>query len=91
MIVYLSQLKIILQSKVFYISIIIFTFLYVFISVNIIKYKSIYNQNDNKFIGEVKSYKITDYGYSLTFKSQENLIVYTKEFNYNLGDKLLIE
>ena len=45
----------------------------------IIRYESIYNPNDKEFIGIIYSIKKTDYGYSLTLKAKEKLIVYLKD------------
>ena len=44
-----------------------------------------------EFIGQVVRIKITDYGYSITVRSKEDLVVYTEEFPYQLGDTILIE
>ena len=91
MILYLNRLKIILQSKLFLVIFLIFTCLYVFVAVKVIKYESKFNFNETKFIGQVVRIKITDYGYSITVRSKEDLVVYTEEFPYQLGDTLLIE
>ena len=90
MIVYLNQLRIILQSKYFLSLLIIISCLYIITITKIIPYKSIYSENSKTFIGKVIKIKETSYGYSLTLKSQENLIIYTDNFNYNLGDTILV-
>ena len=57
----------------------------------IIRYESIYNPNDKEFIGIISGIKKTDYGYSLTLKAKEKLIVYLEDNNYNLGDLVYIK
>ena len=91
MILSLNRLKILLQSKLFLVIFLLFTCLYVFITVKVIKYESKFSFNETKFIGQVMRIKITDYGYSVTVRSKEDLIVYTEEFPYQLGDTILIE
>jgi len=88
---YLKKLKIILQSNLFYIIIIILTIFYVFFYVKIIKYESVYTKDENEFIGKVLKINKTDYGYSVTIESLEKLIVYIDEFNYQLGDTILVK
>ena len=85
----LKALKIVLQFK--WLVLIFITCLYVFINIKVINYKSIYSLNDNKFVGIIEKIKETDYGYSLTIKTPEELIVYTNNSNYQLGDKVYIE
>ena len=85
------QLKTILQSKKFYFVIIIFTIIYVIFSTKIIHYKSLYNINTKEFIGTITKIKETDYGFSLTLKAKEKLIVYTNTNNYHLGDLVYIQ
>ena len=87
----LKHLRTILQSKAFSLILIIITCLYVFINVKLINYQSIYKESDINFNGIVTHIKKTTYGYSITIKAKEKLILYTNEFNYNLGDKLYIE
>ena len=87
----LKHLRTILQSKAFSLILIIITCLYVFINVKLINYQSIYKESDTNFSGIVENIKKTTYGYSITIKAKEKLILYTNEFNYNLGDKLYIE
>ena len=87
----MNRLKILLQSKLFLVIFLLFTCLYVFITVKVIKYESKFSFNETKFIGQVMRIKITDYGYSVTVRSKEDLIVYTEEFPYQLGDTILIE
>lgn len=85
----LKALKIVLQFK--WLVLIFITCLYVFINIKVIDYKSIYSLNDNKFVGIIEKIKETDYGYSLTIKTPEKLIVYTNNSNYQLGDKVYVE
>ena len=85
------RLKIILQSKWFYTILIIFTIIYVFLTTNLITYKSVYSGKEQEFIGIIEKIKETDYGYTLTVKAKERLIVYSKETNFQLGDKVLIK
>ena len=89
-IVYLKQLKIILQSKLFWFLIIFITTIYVILNIQIER-KSIYNLNEKVFTGTIINIKETDYGYSLTIKSKENLIAYVKSCNYQLGDYVKLE
>ena len=91
MIVSLKQLKPILQSKKFYFIIIIFIVFYVLVNVKLIHYNSIYNLNNKEFIGIVTKIKKTDYGYSITLKAKEKLIVYFDNFNYHLGDLIYVK
>ena len=86
----MNQLRIILQSKYFLGLIIIISCLYVITITKLIPYKSIYSEDTKTFIGKVVKIKETSYGYSLTLKSKENLIIYTDNFNYKLGDTILI-
>ena len=91
MINYLKKSKSILQSNLFYIIIIILTIFYVFLNGKIIKYESVYTKDENEFIGKVLKINKTDYGYSVTIESLEKLIVYIDEFNYQLGDTILVK
>ena len=91
MIAFLIQLKTISQSKKFYFVIIIFIIIYVIFSTKIIHYKSLYNINTKEFIGTITKIKETDYGFSLTLKAKEKLIVYTNTNNYHLGDLVYIQ
>ncbi len=88
---FLKLLRTILQSKKFWLILIVISCLYVFINVKVFRYQSIYNQDTTNFIGTISKIKKTDYGYSLTIKTPEKLIVYVKECPYKLGDKVFIE
>jgi len=87
----LNQLKTILQSKLFYIIIIILLIFYVILNVKIFKYESIYDINEKVFYGYITKITKNDYGYSLTIKNKENLIAYVKNNNFSLGDYVKLE
>ncbi len=87
----MSNLKIKLQSNFLLLYLIIFTALYVFINVKVIRYESIYKGDETSFVGVIEKIKETDYGYSLTINAKEKLIVYTTKCDYSLGDKVYIE
>ena len=89
-IVYLKQLKISLQSEKIILLLFFLTVLYVFITTKVIMYHSIYNNNDNHFIGIVSKIKKSNNNYTVILKSKENLIINTKEFPYKLGDTIEI-
>ena len=91
MILCLKVLKNILQSKRFYLIIIIFIALYIFININIIEHKSIYNLNNNTFYGTIIKINKTNYGYSFIIDNKEKLICYTTNLNYNIGDYVRLE
>ena len=86
----MNQLKTILQSKIFYLIIIIITLNYVVLRVKIFEYESIYQGDETTFVGTISKIKSTDYGYSLTLKGKEKLIFYQDENNYQLGDLVKI-
>ena len=52
---YMNKLKIILQSKLFYLLIIIFTLVYVFTFTKLIKYNSKYKNGENVIVAKVIS------------------------------------
>ncbi len=87
----MKPLKTILQSNIFYIVIILITLFYVYLNVKVFKYQSLYLGSETKFIGQVLKYKKSQYGYTITFKAKEKLIVYLDDFNYEIGDILYIE
>ncbi len=87
----LKNLRTKLQSKKIWITLIIITSLYIFINVKVRCYESIYKGDEKNFVGVIEKIKETAYGYSLTLKSKEKLIVYTTKCNYSLGDMVLIE
>lgn len=90
MISYLNHLKKILQSNYIIIFLIVFLFLTYVYTINV-KKESIYNQEETNFIGTIIKKTKTDYGYSLTIKGKEKLIIYTKKCSYNLGDLVLVK
>ena len=85
------RLKPILQSNKFYIIFFILIILDVLITTKLISYKSIYNQQEDSFVGTIINIKKTDYGYSLTLNAKEKLLVYAKYKNYNIGDYVFIK
>ena len=87
----MKQLRIILQSNLFYIISIILILVYLFINLLLIDRKSIYNENQKEFYGTVIKINKTDYGYSFILKSKEKLICYSNDFIYQLGDYLKVE
>ena len=87
----MTQLKTILQSKVFYIILIILITFYVILNIFIIKNKSIYNDSNTIFYGIITNIKENEYGYSFTLKSKEKLICYSNNLNYQLGDFVKVE
>lgn len=90
MISYLNHLKKISQSNYIIIFLIVFLFLTYVYTINV-KKESIYNQEETNFIGTIIKKTKTDYGYSLTIKGKEKLIIYTKKCFYNLGDLVLVK
>ncbi|MBR3661577.1 MAG: DNA internalization-related competence protein ComEC/Rec2 [Bacilli bacterium] len=86
----MKQLKSLLQFKLFWFLIIIFTIVFVIINVKVER-KSIYNLSEKEFTGTIINIKENDYGYSLTIKSRENLVAYVKRNNYKLGDYVKLE
>lgn len=86
----MNHLKKILQSNYIIIFLIVFLFLTYLYTINI-KKESIYNQEETNFIGTIIKKTKTDYGYSLTIKGKEKLIIYTKKCSYNLGDLVSVK
>ena len=86
----MNHLKKILQSNYIIIFLIVFIFLTYLYTINI-KKESIYNQEETNFIGTIIKKTKTDYGYSLTIKGKEKLIIYTKKCSYNLGDLVSVK
>ena len=92
----MRRLKIILQSKytfkILALTLLLFSYLYT----NYYPFKSKYNEEDNIFIGTVKSYKIKENNLIINLKGKEEIIVY---YNYkslvfnnlNIGDTLKIK
>lgn len=90
MINYLNLLKRISQSKIIITTLIILIFLFTYLLTKTIKQESIYNIKKQQFIGVIIKKNKTDYGYSLTIKSLENLVVYIENCPYDLGDLVKI-
>ena len=80
----MNQLKITLQSKYFLLLLFSLTIILIIVKTKVIIYHSIYNINDNKFVGIVDKINKN----TITLKSKENLIIQTDEFPYQLGDKI---
>ena len=78
----MNQLKILLQSKLFYIILFLFIFVYVIINVYVITYHSKYDLNTTSINGYVKNIKKSKDKISLTISGKEDIIC-----NYYLKDK----
>ena len=86
----MNLLKRISQSKIIITTLIILIFLFTYLLTKTIKQESIYNIKKQQFIGVIIKKNKTDYGYSLTIKSLENLVVYIENCPYDLGDLVKI-
>ena len=82
---YLIKLKNLLQSKYLYLLLILFSTLFVMVSVNR-KDESIYSIEDNVFYLKVLDYKIKDNKITLKLKGNEDLVA-----NYYFKDESLIK
>lgn len=71
----MKKLKTILQSKVLYIVLIIFTLLYIFLFTIIFMYDSVYNPNDTVFKGKIIKYKIDGNLLNITLKTNKEKII----------------
>ncbi len=78
----MNQLKILLQSKLFYFILFLFIFIYAIINVYVITYYSKYALNTTSINGYVKNIKKSDKKISLTVSGKEDIIC-----NYYLKDK----
>ena len=78
----MNQLKILLQSKLLYMTLFLFIFIYVIINVYVITYHSKYDLNTTSINGYVKNIKKSDKKISLTIFGKEDIIC-----NYYLKDK----
>ena len=83
---YIIKLKRIFASKYFFKILFLFSLIYLFLIVNIMPYKSIYNNYDNEFIGKVYKYKLNNNKLTIYLKSKENLLI-----NYKVKNNLNIE
>ena len=88
---FLIQLKIILQSKLFYIFLFILTSFYVIYRVQIKESHSVYQPLETEFICKIIKIKPTEYGYSYELEGKENLISYIDNNSYQLGDVVYIK
>lgn len=86
----MNLLKSLSQSKIIITTLIILIFLFTYLLTKTIKQESIYNINKKQFVGIIIKKNKTDYGYSLTIKSLENLVVYIENCPYDLGDLVKI-
>ena len=80
----MNQLRTILQSKYFFLLLFSLTLFLIILRTRIICHNSIYNINENKFVGIVEKINSN----SITLKSTENLIIQTNNFPYQLGSKI---
>ena len=71
----MQRLKIILQSNIFYLILIIFSIIYVFYFTKIKKHNSIYDSNQKEVVGTISKIIINDDNIKLTLKSKEDIIV----------------
>ena len=93
----MKRLKIILNSKIFYILLIVITFIY-FFAFNNISRKTKIDLNSKIFEGIITNYKIDKNLLTLEIKGKEKIIAYyyfnsleeINNFNYKLGDKVLL-
>ena len=93
----MKRLRIILQHKFIIKIIAIITILYSVIVTNFFSFKSIYNINDNIFIGIITKIEFKEDKITIDLKTKEKLIInyYTdnpKDYNYlSLGDTIEVE
>lgn len=97
----MKRLKIILQSKNFFLLSLTFIFLYIVIFTKFISYSSIYSESDSEFVGIIKDFKIDGDKFSFVLKGKEKLQCFyyfkslkDKNFyikNISLGQKLKIK
>ena len=73
-IVYITKLKIILQSRFFYICFLLFVILYLLLCIKLDSNISVYNVNENNFVLNVYDYKINEDYIKLTLCNKECLI-----------------
>ena len=89
-IVYLKKLKIILQSKYFYV--ILLTIIYCFIVLKFNYYHTNYNIYSTKFVGIITNIVKKEKLNIITVKNKEYILVYDYgKANYSIGDKIDIE
>ena len=86
----IQRLKIILNSNIFLLLLILIKFLTIFYKVNHINSK--YSSSTKEFIGIIKEIKTNKKKHILTIKARENMIVYySGNLEFNLGDKVKVK
>ena len=91
-IVYLKKLKIILQSKYFYVILLTITIIYCFIVLKFNYYHTNYNIYSTKFVGIITNIVKKEKLNIITVKNKEYILVYDYgKANYSIGDKIDIE
>lgn len=91
-IVYLKKLKIILQSKYFYVILLTITIIYCFILLKFNYYHTNYNIYSTKFVGIITNIVKKEKLNIITVKNKEYILVYDYgKANYSIGDKIDIE
>lgn len=69
----MKRLKILLQSKIFFLFSLVFLIIYVIFFTKIVSYNSVYMDNDSEFLGKLIDYKIDGDKFSFTIKAKEKL------------------
>ena len=91
-IVCLKKLKIILQSKYFYVILLTITIIYCFIVLKFNYYHTNYNIYSTKFVGIITNIVKKEKLNIITVKNKEYILVYDYgKANYSIGDKIDIE
>ena len=91
-IVYLKKLRIILQSKYFYVILLTITIIYCFIVLKFNYYHTNYNIYSTKFVGIITNIVKKEKLNIITVKNKEYILVYDYgKANYSIGDKIDIE
>ncbi len=86
----MNLLRIILQSKLFYLIFLTITVLNCILRLKIIQKESFYKENETLFYGTIEKIKQTNYGYSFILNGKEKLICYIDNFEYEMGDYVKI-
>ena len=80
---YLIKLKSLLQCKYFFVLLVLLSLSYSFVRNKLIGYSSVYDEEDNTFVGIITEISEKNNYYKITLKAKEKLIV-----NYYSKDKL---
>ena len=80
---YLIKLKSLLQCKYFFVLLVLLSLSYSFVRNKLIGYSSVYDEEDNTFVGIITEISEKNNHYKITLKAKEKLIV-----NYYSKDKL---